>query len=289
MARKGRPPSFQFYPSEYLSSRAVAAMHPTARGGYVHLLCHAWLGDRPGWLPDDEGMLAALSGLGERWADHRDSIARAWVIRKGWWVQPRMVSERRAQKRRFSQASRGAKSTNATRWKPTTSIAQRPHSDSLSGRTAVAPLSFSSSSVESTSKTKDAAPPRLESQNGKSKDGPDVAMIAERIGPFGPAKVREVMQLAWGWWKSGIRRPDMVAGLVDAYVARRGSILNAHAYFNAGGDGFKRLYESVAAHNAEAEGERHKREAIGFLAGEREAVRARLEHEARNPVEEECP
>ena len=153
MPAKDRPPSFQFYPREYLSSRAVAAMHPTARGGYVHLLCHAWLSDRPGWLPDDDALLAAISGLGERWLDHRETIARAWRVRRGWWIQVRMVETRRAQKRRWKQASSGAKATNAKRWGANDSIAQRHDSESR-----IVTPSSSSSSSSSSSKNLEAEP-----------------------------------------------------------------------------------------------------------------------------------
>ena len=106
-----RPPAFQFYPREYLSSQAVAAMHPTARGGYVHLLCHAWLSDRPGILPNDEKLLASLSGLGERWPEHRDSIARAWCITDAHWMQTRLVKTRREQKKFRKDASGGGTAT----------------------------------------------------------------------------------------------------------------------------------------------------------------------------------
>lgn len=107
-----RPPAFQFYPRDFLADRAVAAMLPIERGGYVMLLCHAWLSDRPGWLPDDDPLLAALSGLHSQWHDHRDGVARAFTVRKGWWVQKRMVREFRA----FASYSRSQKSRAKSRW-----------------------------------------------------------------------------------------------------------------------------------------------------------------------------
>lgn len=116
MPAKDRPPSFLFYPRDFMSSLSVAAMCPEARGGYVFLLCHAWLSDRPGWLPDDDEILAGLSGLGERWQTHRSAIARAWRIRKGWWVQQRMVEERHAQIRQRLKKSRSGQKGNEVRW-----------------------------------------------------------------------------------------------------------------------------------------------------------------------------
>ena len=105
------PPSFQFYPRDFLSSRAVCLMTPEARGGYITLLCHAWMCDEPGVLEDDDSMLAALSGLGDRWPACAASIRRAFrcTSREGRKVmlQERMQAERKAQSERFSLASLG--------------------------------------------------------------------------------------------------------------------------------------------------------------------------------------
>lgn len=196
---KDGPPSFQFYPREYLSSRAVVAMHPTARGGYVHLLCHAWLGDRPGWLPDDDALLAALSGLHERWAEHRESIARAWRVRKGWWVQTRMVSERRAQKRRWKRSVRGAETTNARRWDPTKRVAVRPDSDSLSVTPSFA--FASSSSVEARTSLSATRTPRAES--------PNFVRFYETVWPR-----RVKRDAAWKAWLSALKRGATPSALI---------------------------------------------------------------------------
>lgn len=148
MRPKDGPPSFQFYARDFLSSTSVVTMTPEARGGYVMLLAHAWLQRRPGWLPDDDVALSALSGLNGRWPECREMIRRAFRVRKGWWIQARMVNERRAQHSRFIQAQKGARVTNGKRWG---SVARRPNSESLSGRTAVAPSSASAfaSAIES--------------------------------------------------------------------------------------------------------------------------------------------
>lgn len=96
-----KPPSFQFYPRDFLSSGAVTMMTPEARGGYVMLLCHAWLSDDPGTLPDDDSALAALSGLGDRWSICADSIRRAFQRSgpdaKPMLTQPRLKHEREQQ------------------------------------------------------------------------------------------------------------------------------------------------------------------------------------------------
>lgn len=111
MPSKDRPPSFQFYPRDFITSRAVAIMTPEARGGYILLLCHAWLAERPGYLPDDDQALAALSGLGERWNACRDSIRLAFkpCMLKGcsMLAQHRLLASRQAQVAFHRQASSG--------------------------------------------------------------------------------------------------------------------------------------------------------------------------------------
>jgi len=156
------PPSFQFYPRDLISSKAVRLMSPEARGGYLMLLCHAWMSEEPGILEDDDATLAGLSELGERWPACAVAIRRAFrsTSREGRkvLVQDRMLKERAAQRRRYEQASKGARATNDKRW---TSVALRFDSDSLYSRSAVTPASASASASasESISPAAGAAPP----------------------------------------------------------------------------------------------------------------------------------
>ena len=108
---KDRPPSFQFYPADFLADMPVMLMTPEQRGGYISLLCHAWLSDNPGTLPNDDRILAILSGLGDRWEACREPIAKAFRVTTHYWTQKRMVEERAAQILRHERASSGGKST----------------------------------------------------------------------------------------------------------------------------------------------------------------------------------
>lgn len=60
---KKRPPAFQFYCRDWLGSSTVPSMSDREFRAYVNLLAHAWLGDPVGSLPDDDKILAALSGI----------------------------------------------------------------------------------------------------------------------------------------------------------------------------------------------------------------------------------
>lgn len=64
-----RSPWFAFYPSDFLVG--TARMTPEAVGGYMRLLCHLW---ETGPIPNDDSMLAMLSGLGLAWQQHGASI-----------------------------------------------------------------------------------------------------------------------------------------------------------------------------------------------------------------------
>jgi len=113
---KDSPPAFPFYARDYLVDDKVTVMTPEQRGGYVHLLCHAWLATEPGVLPDDDRILAALSGLGDRWPDARDAVLAAFTRRGGRLIQKRMVEERAVQALRFSAASEGGRRGAKARW-----------------------------------------------------------------------------------------------------------------------------------------------------------------------------
>ncbi len=58
---------FAFEPGKWLGSPAVNAMTPAQRGAYIHLLAIEG-NSKDCTLPNDEAMLAAMSGLGSDWS-----------------------------------------------------------------------------------------------------------------------------------------------------------------------------------------------------------------------------
>ena len=61
-----KQPYMPFYVNDWLSSPRVTVMTPEQRGGYIQLMAYCWAsGDAS--LPDDDEVLAKLSGLGEGW------------------------------------------------------------------------------------------------------------------------------------------------------------------------------------------------------------------------------
>lgn len=84
-----KPPAFQFYPSDWLSSTKIALMTPAEEGAYIRLLCHAW-SDPQCSLPDDDNILASLSRLGPEWFNNASTKIRGCFKKRG----NRLYSER---------------------------------------------------------------------------------------------------------------------------------------------------------------------------------------------------
>jgi uncharacterized protein YdaU (DUF1376 family) len=113
---KSKPPYFRFYPRDFIGDPTVGAMSPEATGGYIRLLCFAWMEDQPGTLPDDDEILARLSGLGERWAACRDSIRRAFRVSGKRLLQKRMAMEADALERYLARQSANGKLGAEAKW-----------------------------------------------------------------------------------------------------------------------------------------------------------------------------
>jgi len=81
------PPSFQFYPQDFISDLNVQNMKPEERGIYIMLLCHCWIED--GLPADDSDPMATLfKSL---------AVARCFVKKKGKFRNPRLDKERAKQ------------------------------------------------------------------------------------------------------------------------------------------------------------------------------------------------
>jgi uncharacterized protein YdaU (DUF1376 family) len=95
-----RPPAFQFYPNDWLSSLKITLMSPAEEGAYIRLLCYAWA-DADCSLPDDDTVLAQLSRLGEGWLNGASTVIRkcfeAHPEKEGRLVNLRLLEEKQKQ------------------------------------------------------------------------------------------------------------------------------------------------------------------------------------------------
>jgi uncharacterized protein YdaU (DUF1376 family) len=62
-------------------------------GAYMRLLRVCWCSTPPGHLPDDDDYLSVVSGMGESWLGHRSAMANAFEVKRGKWIQRRVVRE----------------------------------------------------------------------------------------------------------------------------------------------------------------------------------------------------
>jgi uncharacterized protein YdaU (DUF1376 family) len=111
-----KPPYFPFFPRDFVADPVVAAMTPEECGGYILLLCFAWMDGQTGTLPDDEQTLARLSRLGDRWPECREAIRSAFHVSKGRLLQKRMVQEAKALSVLISRKSEQGRLGAYARW-----------------------------------------------------------------------------------------------------------------------------------------------------------------------------
>lgn len=91
-----RPPAFQFYVKDWLTSRKIAVMNLSQVGAYSFLLAACWDSDDCS-LPDDEKTLAALSRMGEQWVTDASAPVRACFVahpkHPGYLTNERLLAE----------------------------------------------------------------------------------------------------------------------------------------------------------------------------------------------------
>lgn len=107
-----KPPAFQFYPKDFLSSSRVAMMSADEVGAYILLLCYDW--DNDG-VPDDDDALLRLSRLsGENKGGLRvvKGCFNQHPTKDGFLTNPRLQAERdKQQKWREKSRQGGLKSS----------------------------------------------------------------------------------------------------------------------------------------------------------------------------------
>lgn len=92
--RNRRPlPYTRFNFDDFFDDPAVMVMTNEQVGAYLRLLRAAWKADPPGHLPNDDTYLAAASGLGKAWPDHRETMVGPFKLLGGKLVQSRIVRE----------------------------------------------------------------------------------------------------------------------------------------------------------------------------------------------------
>jgi uncharacterized protein YdaU (DUF1376 family) len=138
--RKNPFPSQNWYSADWLASEAKATMTLEQQGAYRNLLDHAWIQDPPCTLPDDDAVLAGLSGAGAKW-EEMASVVRRWFTAK----RGRLVNEKQLTTYREMESRREAKSTagklgNVKRWKSQEKDASQSDRDAITGASPPVPV-----------------------------------------------------------------------------------------------------------------------------------------------------
>lgn len=150
------PPSFQFYPRDWI----VDTRHLTRdqRCRYWDALCDAWVSRSYGVASEDQWR-QWLGYTAEEWPSERVTYLRLFKVRGDRWTQQRMHSERQSQMRRHERASAGGKlaqeslrnkrlgSTAQIKQELGLKVAYTPASDSASDSAKSKPLSRAKRSV----------------------------------------------------------------------------------------------------------------------------------------------
>jgi len=93
------PPSFQFYPQDFLADLNVRDMSDRELGGYIRLLCHCWIEDG---LPAD-----GTSRVVEGYFKKSPTVARCFVEKDGKYRNLRLDLEREKQRQWRDKCSKG--------------------------------------------------------------------------------------------------------------------------------------------------------------------------------------
>lgn len=142
MSRAERPPSFSFYPADWLADAAVEAMSFDEQGRYWRAVCMSWQTNHPGIALEDQWRRWCRYASRE-WPKHRSALAAAFVLCPDEvWIQKRTVETRLEQLARRSAAQAGAAKTNGKRWGGVAERhVERPDSDRIASRSTAAPSS----------------------------------------------------------------------------------------------------------------------------------------------------
>ncbi len=107
------PPSFQFYPADWLKSDKITLMTPAEEGAYIRLLAYDWTNEG---LPDDDEKLAILSRLGTKgWKASSSTLRCCFTLCDGKLRNSRLLLERKKQKEWSNKCRRAGKLSGKAR------------------------------------------------------------------------------------------------------------------------------------------------------------------------------
>lgn len=117
---RARPPAFQFYCRDFLTSEKVQALTDRAFRAYVNLLAQAWLSTPVGTLPSDDRKLASMSRITRQaWGACKNEVLDCFEPDGERFMAPRLVSQYRALMAHSMSRAAAGRRGGAERWKTT--------------------------------------------------------------------------------------------------------------------------------------------------------------------------
>ena len=199
MPRAERAPSFQFYPSDWLSDPGVLGLSWGERGRYFWALCLSQNTPTPGDAAEDQWRVWMCYAKGE-WARHRVAHLACFSENDGRWIQRRTVADAEQRSDRYFKANVGAAITNynvhgvpippeiMARMSDAQRNALRTLSVPHSVRPAHAPSSASASALKSDSERKLKFVPRSRTEKAVAASEPESTPVARDLTPQGNGK-----------------------------------------------------------------------------------------------------
>jgi uncharacterized protein YdaU (DUF1376 family) len=246
-----RSPAFQFYPSNYLGSRAVRLMDAEQRGWYTQLLFESWESDPQATLPNDDQLLRVLAGVNTCSADveQRWAFVKAQFKQRGKLLYNARLLEEFAKQDENRDKKRKAGEASAEARRSKREAVKTQHLTARAGRnTRSTPVAARSDSVateaqqNSTLNTQSPIPtpdpvsvseethPVKKQQDERAKH-PALVAVREIKGRFPSKDVWDLiiekigshpdipkMKECWLTWRSRNYAPESLGWLVDWYV-----------------------------------------------------------------------
>lgn len=254
-----KSPAFQFYPSDWLSSRAVRLMDAEQRGWYIQLLAEAWESSPQATLPNDPPLLIRLADARTDSVDFQtrwDFVISQFKTKNSMLINARLAHEKKKQTSYHEQRKQAGAKGAKNRWsKPVDAqrdTAEVGHSsaidkppptyDSANGKPVAKDSLSSSSSISSSTATSTSVEEKRERHakpRDERTDHPAIKAVHEIRGRYphkdvwdliiktlGETPDVEKLRTCWVVWRSKNFAPDNLGWLVDWYV--NGITANGH-------------------------------------------------------------
>lgn len=212
-----KSPAFQFYPNDWLSSRAVRLMDAEQRGWYIQLLAEAWQSVPQCSLPNDPEILWKLAGAKDKeWFNERSNLVLTnFQQRSNLLFNARLERELSKQKVFSKQRSLAGKKSAEKRKRTLTTVEIPLNENPTEGQREIN-STITSTITSTTTEKKTPSPTREFTDLWKSqyletlgqpymfqevKDGSAVARLL-KVG-LPPAHLIEIAKKAWrhnGWY-----------------------------------------------------------------------------------------